>query len=177
MALAALPAAGAAAQRPPAGPQVLEDAAKELAALDVSLKRTFARAEDAKDEKDVEKLVCVDEKLTAMKGLAKVAQQANADLLGSVAKGDQVGTRVSATKIALARYKVDSLRAEADKCLGLLLHRSSETTSVEVLEPAGLPPPPEDPSLGVLRRGSAAEASALMGSGAQSPKPAASNQR
>lgn len=143
---------------PPASRAVPSAVAQNLARIDKALAHTAGVAEDARDEKDLAKLVCVDEKLRAMRQLADVATAANVELLSMTGGEDAVVVSTNATKIAVARARVEALRNEADRCLGALLHRTSDTTSVEVREPsAASSGASRDTALGVMRRRQRAE--------------------
>lgn len=129
----------------------MDTVARDLAFMDKALERAADVADDAREEKDLAKLVCVDEKLHAMRQLASVAKNANADLLSSMAGEDAAAT--NAAKIAIARVRLEALGKEAERCLGALLYRTGDTTSVEVREPSGLPGAGSPPGrLGVMRR-------------------------
>jgi hypothetical protein len=139
-----------------AGGKVLTDAEKVEKASDhvvkmkAAMKGVLRRVEDARNEKDVVKLNCVNEKLTQVKGLLKVAEQADVALSESIArKDDSADTEFQ--KISMARAKIEQLRSEADQCIGQLAYVVDSETSVEVEQPENLPsldvtrrqPPPE----------------------------------
>jgi len=133
-------AGGASAQQP--GPKAdadkLDAAAENLNRMKASLKLVLNRAEQARNEKDVVKLNCVNEKLTQIKSLIGVAERADLSLHESVAAKDTAADAES-SKIAIARTKVDRLRSEAEQCVGQLAFNVEEHTTVEVEQPAGLP--------------------------------------
>lgn len=125
-------------------------ASEHVVKMKAAMKNVLQRVEDARNEKDVVKLNCVNEKLTQVKGLLKVAEQADVALSEAVArKDDSADTEFQ--KISMARAKVDQLRGEADQCIGQLAYVVSSETTVEVEQPDNLPsldvtrrqPPPE----------------------------------
>ncbi|HEX9402134.1 MAG TPA: hypothetical protein VF912_18655 [Anaeromyxobacter sp.] len=116
----------------------LEAAADNLARMKTSLKQVLGRAEQARNEKDVVKLNCVNEKLTQIKALIRVAEQADIALHESVAARDSTGD-AAFSKIAIARTKVDGLRSESEQCIGQLAYMVDEKTTVEVEQPSNLP--------------------------------------
>jgi hypothetical protein len=128
----------------------LEAAADNIARMKTALKTVLARAEQARNEKDVVKLNCVNEKLTQIKALLKVAEQADVALHESLASRAGAG-EAEFSKVAITRTKVDRLRREAEECIGQLAYMVDEKTTVEVEQPAGLPGP-DDLGLGVARR-------------------------
>jgi hypothetical protein len=119
--------------------QKVQKADEYLARMRQDLKQVLARLEDARSEKDIVKLNCVNEKLAQVKGLLRVAEQADVALQESVARKDG-GAEAEFQKISIAKVKVDQLRAEADQCVGQLAYAVDERTTVEVEAPAGLAP-------------------------------------
>jgi hypothetical protein len=150
----ALVAGGASAQQGPkvaADTEKLEAAADNIARMKASLKQVLSRAEQARSEKDVVKLNCVNEKLTQIKSLIGVAERADIALHESVAQKD-TGGEAEFSKIAIARTKVDGLRAASDQCIGQLAYNVATQTTVEVEQPGDLPGS-HYPGLGIARRG------------------------
>ena len=141
-ALIALPAAAQqAAPNAPKGTgdtEKLDAAADNIARMKSGLKQVLARAEQARNEKDVVKLNCVNEKLTQIKSLIKVAEQADIALHESIASKDS-SAETDFSKIAIARTKVDGLRADSEQCVGQLAYMVDEKTTVEVELPPELP--------------------------------------
>ena len=144
---------------PPGTPKPLTDAEKvekaadHVAKMKSAMKSVLKRVEDARGEKDVVKLNCVNEKLTQVKGLLKVAEVAEVQLSESIARKDESGD-TELQKISMARAKVDQLRSEADQCIGQLAYVVDSETSVEVQQPDNLPSldvtrtqPPPRPSI------------------------------
>jgi hypothetical protein len=135
----------------PADTDKLEAAAASLGRMKAALKQVLGRAEQARNEKDVVKLNCVNEKLTQIKSLIRVAEQADIALHESIATKDNGGA-TEFSKIAIARTKIDGLRADSEQCVGQLAYMVDEKTTVEVEQPSGLPTS-GDGGLGVARRG------------------------
>jgi TolA-binding protein len=132
----------------------LEASADHLARMKVALKQVLGRVEEARNEKDVVKLNCVNEKLTQIKALLKVAEQADIALHEAVANRDP-GAESEFSKVAIARAKIDALRGESDQCIGQLAYIVDEKTTVEVQQPGNLPDAAADAELfgGEARRG------------------------
>jgi hypothetical protein len=141
-ALAAAPAAGQAPQgvKPTglSGPEMLDRADRDVVRMKQVLKQVLGRVEEARGEKDIVKLNCVNEKLTQIKGLLKVAEQADISLQEAVARKDE-GADADFAKVGIARGKVDQLRVEAEECIGQLAYVVDERTQVEVEVPKDLP--------------------------------------
>ncbi len=116
----------------------LEASAEHLARMKTSLKQVLTHVEEARNEKDIVKLNCVNEKLAQIKALLRVAEQADVALHEAVSNKDP-GGETEFSKVAIARTKVEGLRAEADQCIGQLAYIVDEKTTVEVQQPSNLP--------------------------------------
>ncbi len=116
----------------------LEKSAEHLARMKAAMKQVLSRVEEARNEKDVVKLNCVNEKLTQIKGLLKVAEQADISLHEAVSSNDE-GADSEYAKIGIARTKVEGLRSDSDQCIGQLAYIVDEKTTVEVQQPSDLP--------------------------------------
>lgn len=116
----------------------LEASAENLARMKTALKQVLGRVEEARNEKDVVKLNCVNEKLAQIKALLRVAEQADIALHEAIATRDP-GAETEFSKIAIARTKVEGLRGESEQCIGQLAYVVDEKTTVEVILPADLP--------------------------------------
>lgn len=151
-------------ERPPAAPQTLLEKASEvpdpeklqrstqsLGAMREVLREVLEKLEEARRTKDVVKLNCVNEKLTQIKGLLRISEQADVALQEGVARKEATTSEHEYTKVMIAQQKVAQLRSETEECIGQLAFRTDENLSVEVEEPRDLPggdptkpPPPED---------------------------------
>ena len=129
-------------------------AAESIQSMRTSLRQVTARVEDARNEKDVVKLNCVNEKLAQIKGLLKVAEQSETVLKDSAA--GSAAANAEYAKINIAKGKVDGLSSDAQQCIGQLAYIVDEKTTVEVQQPTNQPdressgryravPPPSSP--------------------------------
>lgn len=133
--LAPLPKKGTAVTTGTGDAEKLEAAAEQIARMKTSLKQVLSRVEEARNEKDIVKLNCVNEKLTQIKSLFRIAEQADIALHEAVSKHDP-GAESEFAKIGIARSKVEGLRAESEQCIGQLAYIVDEKTTVEVQQPA-----------------------------------------
>jgi hypothetical protein len=113
-------------------------AADAIYAMRSSLRQVTTRVEDARNEKDVVKLNCVNEKLAQIKGLIKVAEQSENAFKEAVATRDPAANAEYA-KIIIAKGKVDGLGSDAQQCIGQLAYVVDEKTTVEVQQPTNQP--------------------------------------
>jgi hypothetical protein len=113
-------------------------AAEAVSSMRGSLRQVTARVEDARSEKDVVKLNCVNEKLAQIKGLLKVAEQSESALKEAAATNDPSASAEFA-KIGIAKGKVDGLASDAQQCIGQLAYIVDEKTTVEVQQPSDQP--------------------------------------
>jgi hypothetical protein len=86
---------------------------------------------EAREEKDVIKVNCVNEKLTSIKGLIRISEQAEMTLQEALAKGENDTASHEFHKISISHQKIRVLRSEAEQCVGELAFAVGKTT-VEV---------------------------------------------
>jgi hypothetical protein len=120
-------------------PFLMKKASDHVSRVKGTMKQVLSRVEEARNEKDIVKLNCVNEKLAQIKQILNVAEGAEIALQEAVAKGDP-GADAEYSKIAIARGKADQLKTEAEECIGQLAFVVDEKTSVEVQQPEDLPP-------------------------------------
>jgi glutamyl/glutaminyl-tRNA synthetase len=120
-------------------PEKLDRSNGALTRMRQHLKDVLEKLEEARNTKDVIKLNCVNEKLTQIKGLLRISEQADVSLQEAVAKRESSAAQHEFTKVTIAGKRVEQLRAEAEECIGQLAFRTDENLSVEVEEPEGLP--------------------------------------
>ncbi len=130
--------ARAPAGRGPTGGQVLDLADKEIVKVRRALTEVLSRVEDARHERDLSKLLCLDERVSQIKVLLSVAERAETALTEAIVDRDE-GAAIELDKINIARAKVDLLRAEAAACIGQLAYDVGDKTDVVVEEPGDLP--------------------------------------
>ena len=111
------------------------------------LKDSLKKLQDARASNDVVKLNCVNEKLTQIKGLLRISEQADVALQESVARREGAAAEHEFTKVTIAAQKVDLLRTEAESCIGQLAFRTDDQQQVELTEPTYVPE--TDPALPV----------------------------
>ena len=96
-------------------------------------------AVQARKEKDIVKLDCVNAKVNQVKGLVKISEQAAADLHEANARQDDDTSQNHFTKATMAGRKVSQLRQDAEQCIGQLAYYTDDKTHVDVEVPPGLP--------------------------------------
>jgi len=103
------------------------------------LKDSLKKLQEARNSNDVVKLNCVNEKLTQIKGLLRVSEQADVALQEALARRESTTTDKEFSKVTLAGQKVDLLRTEVESCIGQLAFRMDDQQLIEVTEPSYLP--------------------------------------
>lgn len=117
-------------------PEKIERSRKHLDVMRVALSEVLKQLEEAREGKDIIKLNCVNEKITQVKGLLKISENAGIALEEAVARRESEGAEHEYQKIAIARQKVDQLRSESEECVGeIVIGLEEEGTIVEVEEP------------------------------------------
>lgn len=114
-------------------------------------KEILSLLEEARKEKDIVKINCINENLTAIKALLKIAEQADVSLQEAIVKKDELVSRHELEKIEIAYQKAKSLNQEANACAGKISMAPGET-KVEVEEPKDITErdPTEQPKLDIL---------------------------
>ena len=98
-----------------------------------ALSKVLRYLEEAREQRDVLKLNCVNEKLTAIKGLLRVSEQASVTMMEALATKDVTVAQHEYEKIMIAASKTDELSAESEVCIGELAVYSGQTSvTVEV---------------------------------------------
>ncbi|MBZ4418148.1 hypothetical protein [Myxococcus sp. RHSTA-1-4] len=119
--------------------QKLERSAQAVNVMRDVLRNVLGKVEEARRTKDVVKLNCANEKLTQVKGLLRISENAEVSLQEAVARKETSTSEHEYTKVMIAQQKVTQLRAEAEECIGQLAFRTDENLFVEVEEPENLP--------------------------------------
>ncbi|OGQ78405.1 MAG: hypothetical protein A2289_25025 [Deltaproteobacteria bacterium RIFOXYA12_FULL_58_15] len=96
-----------------------------------ALTRVLGHLEEAREERDVVKLNCVNEKLTAIKGLLKISEQADVAMQEALARRNSEVASHEFRKVSVAATKTEQLLAESEACVGELAVYSG-TTEIEV---------------------------------------------
>ncbi len=131
------------------GPERLARGASHLERMRAVLKTVLKYLEEAREKRDVIKLNCVNEKLTAVKGLLKMSEQADVAMQEALARRDEETGRDEYDKISIARGKVDQLLTESEACVGELSVYAGDTI-VEMVggDTGDIPsPPPVTPDI------------------------------
>ncbi len=123
----------------------LKVSSESVSVMRGALRDVLQKLEEARNTKDVVKLTCVNEKLTQIKGLLRISEQADVGLQEAVARKESESANHEFTKVTIARSKVDQLRAEAEQCMGQLAFKADENMTLELEVPDYLPK--NDPSL------------------------------
>ncbi|HZI05721.1 MAG TPA: hypothetical protein VEZ71_16950, partial [Archangium sp.] len=89
----------------------LERSGKSLGAMREVLRDVLGKLEEARRAKDVVKLNCVNEKLTQIKGLLRISEQADVGLQEAVARKETTASQHEYTKVMIAQQKVAQLRS------------------------------------------------------------------
>jgi hypothetical protein len=109
------------------GSEQIKQSDRFLKRMKAHLRRGFELLEQARTEKDIVKLNCVNERLASIKGLLKISEQADIALQEAVSRRDKESGDHEFTKISIAYQKVESLGVEVENCAGEALRYSGDT--------------------------------------------------
>lgn len=107
---------------------------KSLDSMRGTLNAAVSRLDSARKGKDIIKLNCVNEKLTAINGLVKISEEAEVALKEAIAKRDAEGKQHEFTKVLLADKRVAQLRLEVEGCVGEMSKFTGNTDIVVVTD-------------------------------------------
>ena len=91
---------------------------EQLSKMEESLSRLVRLQRVSRQQKDIIKLNCVNDKLLQLKQLVNIGDDAKTSLIEARAKGDKEGSTHYANQIQTASNKVCFLRDEAEACVG-----------------------------------------------------------
>ena len=100
---------------------------KYLADMNKVLEKVMAILKETRKEKDIIKLNCVNDKVTAIKGLIKVSELGSIAFKEAIVKNDKGTMENEFTKISISYQKVKQLQAEAEACIGEMAIYLGET--------------------------------------------------
>lgn len=89
---------------------------------------------EARDQKDVIKVNCVNEKLVTIKGLLRISEQCDVALEEAIAKGEKDTATHEFHKISISHQKIKVLRTEAEQCVGELAFAVGKTTKEIIID-------------------------------------------
>ncbi|MEK7706164.1 MAG: hypothetical protein AAB426_14480 [Myxococcota bacterium] len=98
------------------------------------LTRVIKMLEEAREERDVVKLNCINEKLTSIKGLLRIAEQSDVLLQEALARRDTEISSHEFEKIMIANQKCGQLATESEGCVGELAVYAGDTEVEVVIE-------------------------------------------
>jgi hypothetical protein len=112
--------------------QKLSFAQTTASALDGTIQRILGLVTEAQQRKDVVLLNCLNDKLIALRGLLKVAEDGKLNLQEAIARENLDLQEHNYRKVAIADDQARLIMAEADACVGDLGYSQSGETIVSV---------------------------------------------
>lgn len=135
----------------------IADRAGELDGMRTVLAKALQLVKDARDNRDVVMLNCLNEKLTPIKGLLRISEQAHITLQEAAAKGEVESAHHENEKITIAAQKTQQLLGESEACVGALsVYTGNTELEVEMPEDADDIPQTELPMMVFIQRPPAA---------------------
>lgn len=92
-----------------------------------TLRFALKKLEKARQEEDIIRINCVNDKLSAIKGLLKISEQAEVNLREAAVKKEAELINHEFTKISIAAVRVEGFRAEVEGCVGEVGQYTGET--------------------------------------------------
>ena len=118
------------------GEEKLSKSVEKVDGMKESLDNTASLLEKVrKDEKDLLKLNCINEKMAAIKGFLKVSEQSYGNLKDATVSDDEEAENHHYTLISIAGQKVGNLEEEAQVCAGEVLRYSGDPVVEKTIDP------------------------------------------
>ena len=114
--------------------EMIARSAKAIERMRRSLKIILSKLEEARDTKDVIKLNCVNDRLTDVKSMLRISEQADVALQEAIARQDLSKAVHALGTVEANGRKIEQLATESDQCIGLLAFDTAGTT-LTVQEP------------------------------------------
>jgi hypothetical protein len=115
--------------------EMVERGQEELSKMGAVVDQTQGLAESIREEeKDLDKLGCVNKKLSTMKGFVKVGEQSQKKLEKARKDNNKETARQQFSWIVLAGSKVDELGLQAQTCAGDAVRYSGDTEVVAEID-------------------------------------------
>lgn len=105
------------------------DAESALSRMRAAMQKGLEEVKKARQEKDSLRLLCVNEPVTAMKGVLRIAENANVDLRESIATSELAQARREFRKVRQGRRQMDNLLSQTQNCAGV--NSSESRTSID----------------------------------------------
>ena len=119
---------------PPDPEEMIERSNKSLTRMRRALKIVLSKLEEARETKDVIKLNCVNDRLTDVKSMLRISEQADVSLQEALARHDHSKAIHALGTVEANGRKIDQLATESDQCIGLFAFDTAGTT-LTVQEP------------------------------------------
>lgn len=122
-------------------PDMVEKAEQRIEEMRTARDASFTELEDARKSGDIQRLGCVNEAQTAIKGLVRLAEQNWVGLQEAAARQDASMAEHEFVKLTLAATKVGELSTQLKACAGPTVSTETEgKPEMEVISDDDLPP-------------------------------------
>ncbi|MFN3200099.1 MAG: hypothetical protein ACE366_17005 [Bradymonadia bacterium] len=116
--------------------QKMQSAVGDIEKMKGVLDLAFNSRESASEKKDFVQLNCISDKLSAIKGLLKIAEQADVSMREAIARGDQELIDHEFTKISIAAVRAENFRVEISGCVGASSQYTGDTQVERIIDEA-----------------------------------------
>jgi len=121
---------GGVAPAPSAGariPAMMAEAQEAQLSMNQGMRRTVDILREARQGSDIVRMSCVNEKLTVIKGIIRIAEDAFRGLTQASSRNDEDQASYEHNKIMISRDRVNSLTVQAVNCVGSSATATGET--------------------------------------------------
>ena len=108
-------------------PAMMAEAQEAQLSMNQGMRRTVDILREARQGSDIVRMSCVNEKLTVIKGIIRIAEDAFRGLTQAASRNDEDQASYEHNKIMISRDRVNSLTVQAVNCVGSSATATGET--------------------------------------------------
>ena len=108
-------------------PAMMAEAQEAQLSMNQGMRRTVDILREARQGSDIVRMGCVNEKLTVIKGIIRIAEDAFRGLTQAASRNDEDQASYEHNKIMISRDRVNSLTVQAVNCVGSSATATGET--------------------------------------------------
>jgi hypothetical protein len=114
--------------------QMSSEVSSRIDAMKDTLGVAVQRLQEARSNKDIIQINCVNDRLSIIKGLLSISERADIAMKEASASGDTELVKHEHTKVSIAAMRVENLRVEVEGCVGEGVQHTGGTVVERVVD-------------------------------------------
>lgn len=115
--------------------QKMQTAQSRVAKMKGTLQAALGKLEAAKGQNDILKVSCINDQLSAIKGLLKISEESVDALKEAIGRKDEELIEHQVTKVSIAASRVEGFGVEVEACMGEAGKYTGDTVSEALIDP------------------------------------------